>query len=245
MTPVEAVEFWADVYSNFPVADVMPPTDIVLWSDETYLKSQEQESSTAYYTPVQLKIENGDVVNSVMLADPVRDQVHLISSPGHGRSVKAFFVTSDIGARELGVVAILIQESVPLFIFSDRYATEFHIVCISRDELKFLLEILASMLDFLARPFVDTETHQTANRQQRRALERKGQIAPMVRTVTLRKALPSGSPGHVDREYSCQWEVSGHWRQTKHRLVYVRPHIKGPEGKPLKPKLPTVYVAAR
>jgi hypothetical protein len=65
-----------------------------------------------------------------------------------------------------------------------------------------------------------------------------------VRVVTLRRlhrteAAPAeGTAEHV--EWSHRWLVSGHWRwqrvgvgRTERRLTYVRPHVKGPDDKPL------------
>lgn len=68
-----------------------------------------------------------------------------------------------------------------------------------------------------------------------------------VRVVVLRKlerteAEPDGDE-HAKREWSHRWLVSGHWRwqpygpkRSLRRLTYVRPHVRGPEDKPLKLK---------
>jgi hypothetical protein len=50
-------------------------------------------------------------------------------------------------------------------------------------------------------------------------------------------------------DWSCQWEVDGHWRQqacgpgmSEHRPVWILKHTKGPEGKPLKRKPENIYL---
>jgi hypothetical protein len=60
------------------------------------------------------------------------------------------------------------------------------------------------------------------------------------------------SEGGEARDWSCQWVVSGHWRnqpvgpgRTARKLTYINPFIKGPEGKPLKPEQKKVYAVMR
>lgn len=90
-----------------------------------------------------------------------------------------------------------------------------------------------------------TEVHHppkpTVRRTQRAGLPR--QLAE-VQVVRLRKLdrtdhAPEGDE-HAKREYTHRWLVAGHWRwqpcgpgRAQRRLTYVRPHVKGPEGKPL------------
>lgn len=84
--------------------------------------------------------------------------------------------------------------------------------------------------------------------------ERKKAERFEVRIVQLRKKQikHDETVHHSDRNYSCQWVVSGHWRNQPHgpsrslrKLVYVNPYIKGPEDKPLKPVSQKVYAVMR
>jgi len=54
------------------------------------------------------------------------------------------------------------------------------------------------------------------------------------------------------REWTCQWVVSGHWRnqpfgpeRSAHKLIYINPFVKGPDDKPLKPVQKKVYAVMR
>lgn len=83
------------------------------------------------------------------------------------------------------------------------------------------------------------------DRATRRRLERRQQEAPSVRLVNLaarHRAAgdPESGSGESGREYTRRWIVEGHWRQqacgprwSQHRPVWIHPHVKGPEDKPL------------
>lgn len=94
-----------------------------------------------------------------------------------------------------------------------------------------------------------------AERHARKRLLRDGwQPDPLIRVVQLRRkervgGNQSGQP--VEREWSCQWVVRGHWRQqfypSKHRNqpIWITPYVKGPEDKPLKAPRATVFAVVR
>jgi len=88
--------------------------------------------------------------------------------------------------------------------------------------------------------------------------EKKRVKTQHVKVIALRRkhfqetADPSLPLGESTREWSCQWVVSGHWRnqpfgpgRTARRLVYINPFVKGPEDKPLKPAQKKVYAVMR
>jgi hypothetical protein len=64
-----------------------------------------------------------------------------------------------------------------------------------------------------------------------------------VRLIHLRRATKAQGAPHDEkaaREYTCRWMVRGHWRQQwypsrqVHRPVWITPHLKGPEDKPIR-----------
>lgn len=81
---------------------------------------------------------------------------------------------------------------------------------------------------------------QTVRRSERAGIDR---ALSRVNVVRLRRLSPPSEPGDDDqpkREHDHRWLVSGHWRwqpvgkgRAQRRLTFVRPHIKGPDDKPL------------
>lgn len=111
-----------------------------------------------------------------------------------------------------------------------------------------------AILEFLKLKVVDVRPHMES-RQVRRQLARHGKKPEDVRVVSLRRTahgtLHEGPGEHRDVEWSCQWIVSGHWREQwypsagQHRPVFVAPYIKGPEDKPLKSPGEKIYAVVR
>ena len=102
----------------------------------------------------------------------------------------------------------------------------------------FLLKLLA----FINSPFVDISRHGIPRGLRRRVLEGAAP-APQHETsvVTLRRhqqrAKPAGDGQSV--EWQHQWWVSGHYRaqwyasQQAHKVIWIAPFMKGPDGKPV------------
>lgn len=95
---------------------------------------------------------------------------------------------------------------------------------------------------------------ETIDRAARRRLERTHpEHQPIVRVVELRArdavTRTAGEPQAVD--WSCRWLVRGHWRRQyfplaeANRPIWVGPHLKGPDDKPLKPPRATVFAVVR
>lgn len=73
--------------------------------------------------------------------------------------------------------------------------------------------------------------------------------------VRLRRATVQASAidriGHEPVEWSCRWLVRGHWRKQyfpsrgTNVPVWIHPHIKGPEDKPMRTPKPTVFAVVR
>lgn len=107
-------------------------------------------------------------------------------------------------------------------------------------------------LRFMETEFVENE-QATLPRAIRRGAElgRRGKL-PGVRVVTLRRSSreKEEADGEGGREYSCQWFVGAHWRKPSPRMkeqrpVFVRPYVKGPQDKPVKPPRERVYDVCR
>lgn len=87
--------------------------------------------------------------------------------------------------------------------------------------------------------------------------ERKLAARPTIRIIALRKRrlienAPTNSPTNSDRHWTCQWVVSGHWRNQPYgpgrslrKLTYVNPYVKGPEEMPLREVRPKVFAVMR
>lgn len=80
------------------------------------------------------------------------------------------------------------------------------------------------------------------SRASQRLDQRDGYHTGPVQLLRLRRAPREHAAGDDgdSREYTCRWMVRGHWRQQwypsrdLHRPIWINPHIKGPEDKPLK-----------
>lgn len=97
--------------------------------------------------------------------------------------------------------------------------------------------------------------HAQAERHARKRLEQQSWTAtPVVRVVELRRKEHVGNSHGVqpvEREWSCQWLVRGHWRQQwyakaqRNQPIWITPYVKGPEDKPLRPPRATVFAVVR
>jgi hypothetical protein len=82
----------------------------------------------------------------------------------------------------------------------------------------------------------------------RKAYQRTGRPAPEVRLVRLRGTTTTAEPAAArqpnaqpGRDHEYRWWVRGHWRnqpygpgRCRRRLIYLDPHVRGPEDKPIK-----------
>jgi len=105
------------------------------------------------------------------------------------------------------------------------------------------LEALRAAWLLMQQPKIIETTDVERPRAERKRDAREGLSTSPVRILDLRRAAPhrdaaaaQGGPG----DYTCRWLVSGHWRQhwypkrQVHRPVWIAPHLKGPEDKPLR-----------
>lgn len=114
----------------------------------------------------------------------------------------------------------------------------------------------AHALWLLLEQTVVTRQEEPIERPSRRRAERL-KIRPRVTTVLLRRAKHPDSGDHADVAWQFSWLVRGHWRwqacgphhplaqevtQGRYRArIWISPHIKGPEDKPLKPTSEKVF----
>lgn len=76
------------------------------------------------------------------------------------------------------------------------------------------------------------------DRATRKRISRRGIEPPAIRVITLRSPISPGA-GEGQRSYHHRWVVRGHWRQqwyrseSRHKPVWIAPHIKGPGGAPM------------
>ena len=90
-----------------------------------------------------------------------------------------------------------------------------------------------------------------AQRAERRRAHKLNKHLPTIQVTHLRqREYHSGDPGDPG-VWSCRWIVRGHWRKQwypkdgAHKPLFIEPHIKGPDGAPLKPPKEHMTVVAR
>lgn len=114
-----------------------------------------------------------------------------------------------------------------------------------------IMMYFASAVSFMEQRILVSERQQP-HRGVRRRLPPFARGESAIRVVLLRRrdgAIHSENQRDVD--WSCQWLVSGHWRQQwyaktqAHKPKYIMPYVKGPEGKPLKPPTSRIFVVVR
>jgi len=106
---------------------------------------------------------------------------------------------------------------------------------------------------FMHSTLAETETMR-ANHGDRKELKKQNVNLGDFKSVILRRIdrKSDKNPESMDREWTCHWLVSGHWRRLNEprksdgaTMTYVRPHVKGPEDMPFRAPRETVYVAKR
>lgn len=105
---------------------------------------------------------------------------------------------------------------------------------------------------FMQEPFIDASIEEIPRHMKRQA-EREGKPVFSPRVVRLRKRERKPKMDSAEQvTWHWQWLVSGHWRRLAQprksdggTVAYVRPHVKGPAGKPLKTPRQTIYAVTR
>jgi hypothetical protein len=116
------------------------------------------------------------------------------------------------------------------------------------------LAVFAAAMLFLHQGLAVAGPPARVDRHARKRLERAGwQPEPLVRVIRLRRVHTTPHDHHEpeDVAWACRWVVRGHWRQQwfpsvqQHRPLWIAPHVKGPEDKPIKAPRATVYAVVR
>lgn len=125
---------------------------------------------------------------------------------------------------------------------------------LSRSDGEFLIALFGAFSLF-SKQQIFTSGRELAERHVRKRLARAGSdMEPLVRVVRLRARVPA--PGSAERgeahvDWACRWMVRGHWRQQffptrkAHQPIWISPHIKGPDNKPLKAPRATVFAVVQ
>jgi hypothetical protein len=108
----------------------------------------------------------------------------------------------------------------------------------------FYQRAVAALWTLAKQPLAETTTSAPPTNKEKHRYRRAGIVDPSapVRVVSLRHrpgAASSSGTGESGRHVSVRFMVRGHWKNAwrpsvqDHRLVFVAPHIKGPENAPL------------
>jgi hypothetical protein len=110
---------------------------------------------------------------------------------------------------------------------------------------------ILAMHAFMQQPFCEARREALSRPVRKREMALNKEI-PEIQTILLRAADRGAAQDHPEsRDWQHQWIVRGHWRnqffpsKQEHQPVWVKPYLKGPEGKPLLPTRPVVAVVAR
>jgi hypothetical protein len=119
----------------------------------------------------------------------------------------------------------------------------------------FHVRLFLTAVLFLSSQIVRATEEAPLDRHARRRIEQSGWDGePIVRVIRLRRIVSHPSqPGDAAAvDWSCRWVVRGHWReqpcgpkQSERRTIFIAPHVKGPEDKPVKPPRATVFAVVR
>lgn len=98
-----------------------------------------------------------------------------------------------------------------------------------------------------------TTTCERPDRGVRKRLAREGVTkAPEILVIRLRRASQDAPADRGEPvEWSCRWIVRGHWRQQfyssigEYKPIYILPHVKGPDDKPLRAPAERVFAVVR
>ena len=117
-----------------------------------------------------------------------------------------------------------------------------------QDERLQFIQWICTASTFIEQQILASERHPSP----RRLKKQYTTVAPEVHVVTLRKERhDTHQKSHADIEYSCRWWVRGHWRnqwfpsRRQHAPMWIAPHTKGPQDKPLRAMAPTVHRVSR
>lgn len=109
----------------------------------------------------------------------------------------------------------------------------------------------AAIFALLEQRILVTTREGVARATRRRLVKDRARQPPAILVVRLRHALGTHAERGEPVEWSCRWLVRGHWRQQyypssgEYRPIFILPHIKGPDDKPLRAPAERVFAVVR
>jgi hypothetical protein len=104
----------------------------------------------------------------------------------------------------------------------------------------FKLRVFITMLLFIKQRILTVISYSPSRATRKRIDKIDPDLLRDIKVVTLRAHEYKPTDGHINVDWQCQWIVRGHWRNQyypstrTHEAIWILPHLKGPEDKPLK-----------
>lgn len=154
--------------------------------------------------------------------------------------------------NRFGAAGITIKETTPAGLVV--HAEDFDTTHVGWEQVKNTTgawgQVVRATWLLMTQPGVTAIDEQPLSRTVRRRAERGGYNPNAVRVVRIRDHADTPQrEQHTERGYRVRWTVRGHWRnqwypsRSEHRPVWINPHVKGPDGAPLRTG-DTVHVLA-
>lgn len=212
-------------------AGMLPAESGFVWFDHPIELETIHDKVIGYQEPYQLPV----AIHAIAWA----------SANASGTHAMIASIASSHGVDSLGLIDFCV-------VAMDRPIAEQNISTVpERDKL---VRWWASFLLWIDQRIVSVESA-PVERHARRRLDREvgADFNRSLKVVLLRRKV--GAKDHPDSEphleWSCQWVVSGHWRnqyypkRERHEPKWILPYVKGPEDKPLKPPSERVFAVVR
>lgn len=180
-------------------------------------------------------------------------------------ATRVLFWSNEVGPDPIPFIPVLmfrwndeelVEEPGPqLSAYDDDFYRSFHVA--QEDRVKFDDEtkqatILARRFLISFFGFIDQTIATIENEKPPRGLRRRSVLPEsnqFVKIIHLRKSVQSGQAVQRSVDWQHRWIVKGHWRNqyyrgsSQHKLIFISPYVKGPDGKPLlSPRIPVFNV---
>jgi hypothetical protein len=121
-------------------------------------------------------------------------------------------------------------------------------------DIAFLASVFGTLSLFAKQRLLTSERQQVDRHARKRIAKEAPLVDPTVRVVKLRTRETishDADRGEAHVDWACRWMVRGHWRQQffpsrkAHQPIWITPHIKGPDDKPLRTPRATVFAVVQ